>query len=324
MNSLLSRLIKRYKMTIKNWKDDCQFSKKLALYRLAGDLGGRAHLQHISSWGNSSKDKWILEYLQEKVQDIIDKYKNQEYAEEADLNAPIWICWWTGEETAPMLVKQCIRSIRNNAGNHPVHMITKDNYSDFVDIPDYILTKVESGKMCIANFSDYLRAALIATYGGLWIDATVFCTDKIPSLCFELPIFTLKSPYAPNGYLSKGRWTSFCIGGWKKEAFFCFFKEALEVYWKDEEISIDYLLVDYIIEIAYSNLPQVKRKMDEIPINNIHRDELQAAMNHRLPAEEFWNIIQDDTVFYKLSWRETYSEETLDKRKSVYSYFLNM
>ena len=59
-------------------------------------------------------------------------------------------------------------------------------------------------------------------------------------------------------------------------------------------------------------------------INNIHRDDLQAAFNAKLPADQFDNIIKDDTVLYKLSWRETYSLSTAEGRKSIYAHFLEM
>ena len=49
-------------------------------------------------------------------------------------------------------------------------------------------------------------------------------------------------------------------------------------------------------------------------------------MNYRLHAAEkarkFHEIINSNTVLYKLSWRETYSLKTADGEESIYSYFL--
>lgn len=86
--------------------------------------------------------------------------------------------------------------------------------------------------------------------------------------------------------------------------------------------AIDYLFFDDLIFLAREKIPAVKRYMDSVPENEPHRDDLQAAMNAALPACEFWNVVQDDTIIYKLSWRETYSEKTTDGRDSVYGYFL--
>ena len=98
----------------------------------------------------------------------------------------------------------------------------------------------------------------------------------------------------------------------------------LEEYWKKEKYAIDYLFFDYLIEIAYNEIPLIRELIDNVPINNPHRDDLQAAMNASLPANEFKNVLQPDTVLYKLSWRETYLTETSDGTPTVFSHFLNM
>lgn len=324
MSNLYYRIKKRYEMTETNWKRDCRFSKKLAWFRLIDDIGRRVGFKNISQWAHSQKDEWILKYLQNKFNKVIDRYKNDTFMGIKNRIAPIWICWWSGENDAPSLVKQCIKSIRKNAGKHPVYLITEQNYAEYVELADYIIEKVGLGSICIANFTDYLRVSLLEKYGGLWLDATMFSTNSIPEKYFELPIFTCKSNLEDNGYLSKQQWTSFCIGGWEKSVFFRFLREVFEKYWMDEEVAIDYLLVDYIIKIAIQNLPVVRQAMEKIPYNNVHRDDLQAAMNEALPANEFWNVIRKDTNLYKLSWRETYLTETDDKQETVYGYFLKM
>lgn len=320
----MSKVKTRYCMTVNNWKCDSKFSYKLAILRIMCDFSSRLHLRKIATWSIQKKDQWILKYLKNLLSPIIEKYEDDTYIGEKQDNAPIWICWWTGEENAPQLVKQCIKSIRRNAGTHPVHMITEQNYIHYLEIPDFIIDKVNNQDMCIANFTDYLRVSLLEKYGGLWLDATIFCRGPIPEHYFNDSVFTCKSPYAPNGYLSNGRWTSFCLGGWKKNVFYQFFKEALECYWKQNSCSVDYLLVDYMIEIAYRYLEVVREGFEKIQINNVHRDDLQAAMNQALPAEEFWNVIQNDTILYKLSWREKYSVTTEDNKDSIYQFFLNL
>lgn len=79
-----------------------------------------------------------------------------------------------------------------------------------------------------------------------------------------------------------------------------------------------------MIYIAKEAIPAIDIAMKAVPQNNLRRDDLQAAMNAALPAEEFWNVVQKDTVLYKLSWRETYAEKQLNGEKSVYRYFLDI
>ncbi len=324
MKSLWARLKRKINMTSAQFKVDRRFSLRLAVLRLSDDLCHRFRMEGAAKRLHDAVDKCILEYLSGAVGQTISKYKDCDDVGVFTENAPVWVCWWTGEESAPPLVRQCIRSIRNSAGTHPVHLITQDNCSSYLDIPGFIIDRVKDGRMCIANFTDYLRVSLICKYGGLWLDSTIFCSAQIPEVYFEAPLFTCKSAWRESRYISHYQWTSFCLGGRKGNVFFSFFKEAFEEYWAKHDSAIDYLLVDYLIYLGKENIPAVRRSFDDVPINNPHRDDLQAAMNAALPSAEFWNIIKEDTPIYKLSWRETYAETAADGSDTVYKCFLNM
>lgn len=86
---------------------------------------------------------------------------------------------WLGEENAPEIVRYCIKSIRCNAGSHPVNIVTEENYLQFTDIPKYVIEKMQVEKITLTHFSDILRMNLIANNGGLWLDATIFCSQKM-------------------------------------------------------------------------------------------------------------------------------------------------
>lgn len=320
---LIFRVHRRISATIKAFRSDCSFSFWYACLRLLDELGGRVGLKKISAWAHSRKDRWILDYLKQDLAPVIEQYKNDETCGTPVSDAPIWVCWWTGEESAHPLVKRCIASIRGNAGTHPVRLITRENFGEYLNIPAYILDKVQSGQMCIANFSDYLRFFLLAKYGGLWLDATIFCSAQLPEELIQAPLFTCRSPEKNCGYISRYRWTSFCFGGYRNGPLFCFMHDAFDAYWQKNDRSIDYLLVDYLIETAYSEIPMVRALLDAVPYSNLRRDDLQAAMNAALPAEAFDKVIQEDTILYKLSWREKYAELTADNSDSIYRYFLN-
>ena len=321
MANLSVRIANRAKNTFKAFKTDCSFSVSYGLLRILDELGGRVGLKRISSWAHYKKDKWILKYLKKELEPILKKYHDLNESSTYFPSAPIWVCWWTGEETAPLLVKRCISSIRSNANGHPVKLITRDNYSEYLDIPSYILNKVSSGQMCLANFSDYLRFSLLKRYGGLWLDATIFCSGPLQDELFQMPLFTCKSPPKETTYISRYRWTAFCFGGYREGLLFRFMHDAFNLYWQKNEVSIDYLLVDYLIEIAYSEIPAIRMQLDSVPCNNLHRDDLQAAMNAALPASQFSSVLQSDTSLYKLSWREHYAEQTTDGSDSIYKYF---
>lgn len=323
MANLYTRIRRRIDMTCKDLASDLNFSPGFALARLGANLCGRAGLRSIAASAGQKKDAFIHRYLEEVLEPVLQQYADDDAMGAYEPNAPIWVCWWTGEETAPPLVRQCIRSIRENAGDHPVHFIDRDNYHTYLEIPEHILSKVEDKTMCIANFSDYLRFSLLAAYGGLWMDATLFCSSGIPEDYFRQPLFTCKGTNGdPGGYLSRYRWTSFCFGGRKGNVMFRYMQKAFDTYWSLCDTAIDYLLVDYLIDMGYRKLPAIRSMLDEVPENNLHRDDLQAAMNAALPASDFDRVIQPDTVLYKLSWRESYAEQTADGEDSIFKAFV--
>lgn len=322
--NVLFRKIKGFaNRTWKDFQSDCHFSLYYALLRVVDTVSNRIGLQAISQTVHAAKDRWILRYLSIQLTPVISRYETDTGLGESVPNAPIWICWWTGEETAPELVRQCIRSIHRNAGSHPVHLITRENYQNYLDIPEFMLRKVTVGQMGLAHLADYMRVKLLAEYGGLWLDATIFCSQEIPAMCFDSPLFTCKGPVRESRYISNYRWVTFCLGGWKRNVFYRFLVEAFEQYWQSNDRAIDYLFFDYIIMTAYSSLPAVKALLDNLPDNNIHRDDLQAAMNEALPATEFDAVLQPDTALYKLSWREHYLLKTEKDSPTVYSRFIN-
>lgn len=322
--SIFLRISGRIKMTIDFFKVDIKFSFKYAFLRLVYELGGRVGFSKLADKAGKKKDKWLISYLEKNLDSVIQKHTDCNYTGEYQENAPIWVCWWTGEDAAPDLVKKCIKSIRENAGKHPVNLITKDTFQEYLSVPSFIMERFLKGDMCAAHFADYLRVCLLATYGGLWLDATIFCNGPVCEDYFKMPFFTLKSECKNDKYLSKYRWATFCFGGYKNSVFYNYLKESFEEYWKDNRYAIDYLFFDAIVLLGYERIPAIKILIDDVPISNIHRDDLQAAMNEALPADEFENIINEATNLYKLSWRETYSKTTADGEQSVYGYFLSM
>lgn len=324
MTNLTTRIKKRVKITCSDFQNDCHFSFYLAVIRFLESYAGLAHLKKLASFFRRKKDLWILNYLSKALKNTIQSYKDLSFDGTYVENAPIWVCWWTGAESAPPLVKQCIKSIKNNAGNHPVHFISQDTYQKYISIPDYIMQKLKNGKMCVANFSDYLRFSLLQQYGGLWLDATIFVSQNLPESYFSCPLFTCKSNITDSSYISQYRWTAFCFGGWQGNLVFAFIKSALEEYWKVHEVSIDYLLIDYVIDLAYNTVAYIRESLNSVPFNNLHRDDLQAAMNAALKWDSFSDIIRPDTILYKLSWREQYSLTTSGGEKSIYAGFLDL
>lgn len=87
----------------------------------------------------------------------------------------VWVFWLQGWDAAPVLVQRCMESTKRQAKEKKFVFLTMDNIGEYVKIPDYVMEKFSDGKIRPAFFSDILRLLLLDKYGGLWVDATVFC-----------------------------------------------------------------------------------------------------------------------------------------------------
>lgn len=317
--------IKKFLQNSKNdYKNDIQFSHKLAIFRFLSEVTARLRLKKITTYFLEKKNKSIINFLEFQLKNELQEFKNTTYLGNYDDNSPIWVCWWDGLSTAPELVKKCISSIKANSISRPVIIIDKTNYSSYLTVPEFFIEKVNSKKMLIAHFADYLRVSLIHKYGGLWLDATIFCSAPIPDSYFSIPFFSCKSKEPDMRYFSQKRWTSFVLGGFKDSDFFNFLKKSFESYWSKNDNAVDYLMFDHIIYLGIQNNKMFQDMIESLPPNNPHRDDLQAAMNDSLRANEFSNVINEDTILYKLSWRETYSLRTSDDSDSIYAHFISL
>ena len=103
----------------------------------------------------------------------------------------IWVLWWQGESNMPFIVKRCYESVLRNSKGHKVILITKSNYTNYVDVPQQIMDKVNEGKMKLAHLSDFIRLQLLVRYGGLWIDSTILVTKPIDDGIFTYPFYSI-------------------------------------------------------------------------------------------------------------------------------------
>ena len=263
-----------------------------------------------------------LEKLQNKIykklyvdfKDILDKYQEYQADCSYDKSIPVWVFWMQGYDNAPEIVKKCIDSIKLST-NHPVYILTSDNISDYYSFPDYIKHKYQDGIITHAQFSDILRMTLLAEFGGLWVDATIFIPNRIPEKVFQRIFFTCKRDIKDSGYVSNYRWTSFLNGCQLGCVIQKAAKELFFAYWEKYDNLIDYLLVDYFFLLIYDSIPQARELIDNLPYNNLQIEELQNHMNLIYDEAAYRDLIyHSGTDFFKLSWRMNFKVESNGKQ----------
>ncbi|MDR2784250.1 MAG: capsular polysaccharide synthesis protein [Treponema sp.] len=151
----------------------------------------------------------IIRALQRNHSGIIDSFREKKnILGPADEPYTVWTYWWQGEQHMPELVKACYNQLNKNANGHKIVVITRQNYKDYISLPEYILEKVEKKIITVTHLSDIVRACLLYAYGGLWIDSTVFTTKALPEFTHETELYSLRRLNDAN-YISKSRWTAF-------------------------------------------------------------------------------------------------------------------
>lgn len=282
---------------------------------------GQAKKKIISIAEAKEKENTNRNYLKEHYSIFISDFKNildtSDTPDTPDANYPVWLYWEQGEDNMPEIVQICYLSLLQNRNNHPVYLLNKENYKEFVQLPNHILEKRENGIISIAHFSDILRTSLLSHYGGLWLDATILVTSPLPA--FEQELFSLKN-HTDYEYISQFRWTGFLLYCKKGNILFRFVEKLLNSYWEKENTLIDYLLLDYVIDMAYEHIPEVKRMIDQIPFSN----EGIWCLSRLCHCPTAFNLalyqqLTQKTQFHKFTAKDHYFTEA----NSTYKYLKN-
>lgn len=92
------------------------------------------------------------------------------------------------------MIQQCFNSVQSQMkDDYTIIILDKDNIKDYLDFPPFVIEKLENNfwRKTI-TFSDLLRVCLLATYGGIWCDASIFLSSKIPSELCDKDFLPLK------------------------------------------------------------------------------------------------------------------------------------
>lgn len=222
-------------------------------------------------------------------------------------NGPIWVCWWQGEEQMPEITRFCYNNLKNCIPDgRKLILVHKDNYKDFVDIPNYIMEKLHQGIISLIHFSDILRMSLLAKYGGLWIDSTVFVNGKIPETVFNHSYFSGREPYK-RPCVCRCEYTVYLIGAAAGAPWIVYARDFLYEYWKKSWKLLDYILINYILTLALDSIPELRDNVMKGIINTPHINVFQEKRNEPCDSNIYSQLMRE-CIFYKLSNKLDFKE----------------
>ena len=226
----------------------------------------------------------------------------------------------------PEIVKMCNARLKQviPADKAELHIITLDNYKNYVDIPEHIVDKFNKGIVTMTTMSDVLRFALLERYGGYWLDATVFFTDDIPDQYFTQDFYCQKMTNRKELVIReacKCNWCGFSMKGEKGNIAFRYMVDAFSAWWKKYDTIIDYVLIDYMLMSGYRHIPAITKIIDTVENNNEDIFEMYKSLNEPY-SEELLSKFTKRNVMHKLTYKIDLKKITDDGKLTLYGYLL--
>lgn len=252
------------------------------------------------------KHEIMLDYFEKRYGEFFNSYSFTATVPDDDpaMRGKVWACWWQGEDNAPAIVKRCLQSVRSAAGEHEVIVLNDNNYREYADMPDWIVDKYNKGIISRTQFSDVLRFTLLSQHGGIWLDATMYCSAPLPSDAFERDLFTISRPDCDHMSVAAGRFSDFCFGcNYESRRIFATIRDACYRYWETNDTLVDYLTNDYMIVLMQKLDPEyIGRAFAAIKPSNPRMADLLVHLNDPYDVK-LWKEITSQTSLFKLSWK---------------------
>lgn len=250
----------------------------------------------LKEWEYPKFTRQVYEYCEKKYATDFERSLSKESLPDKDV---VWCCWLQGLEQAPELVKVCVASLEKLGKE--ICIITADNYEEYVSLPGDILEKWKAGIISNTHFSDLLRVELLAERGGLWIDATVFCSDaeEILDVLRQTDFFAYS--FAMRVDLSKCMlFDSWFLYAGKKNPVIEETRQMLWAYWEKENCLMHYFLFHLIFSCCCRRHPDIWKKIPVYSMEPCHI--LQQEMMEKYNPTR-WKQIMSMSGIHKLTYK---------------------
>ena len=233
----------------------------------------------------------------------------------------IWQYWSQGivGDVLPEVVQLCFDSVDRFKGDFDVIRLSDDNIQEWIDLPYDIIAKYKSGIIGKAHFSDIIRLAVLVTYGGLWLDATVLLTGPIPKYITDANWFMYQRSDNQEDKITWRRAYAYYFG-WHKD-----FKvrllnsiiysngnnmvindlfQMLLLFWKREDSIPDYFFFQILFTEYINRYPELNCKVVSDCLPNM----LQCYITGSYMKRNIKEILSEISI-HKLSYKTVSAEQ---------------
>lgn len=185
-------------------------------------------------------------------------------------------------------------------------VVTETNMYDFISIPEAVIKKYKSGIIPPAHFSDMVRVCLLADYGGIWFDATVFLTGKLSSEILERPLFMFRHLWRGDEAICNSTWA---ISACKNHPVMCLVRDLQFAYWMRTDFLCDYFIPHIFFNMVHEKYPQY---LNEMPLySDVPPHIMQVELFHPF-SESRWREIKEMSPIHKLTHKFDVSSTEID------------
>ena len=246
-------------------------------------------------WETLRKRKYNI--FKKKYKKVLEQFDDANSFSSNEFEKTIWMCWFQGEEQAPVIVKKCISSVKKHAKDWNIVILDSNNYHKYANIPSIFVEKWKNGIISNTHFSDILRFEILAEHGGLWMDATCLLTDDIPEYITRYSFFTFKSEQRHTDSVKLSSWFMFSYKN--NNVLKCTLKLE-ELYWKHSNKLDDYYLIHILFNVALNTNIGLWNDMPDL--YDIDPHTLFFSLNNKFNEEKF-KIALTKSFVHKLTYK---------------------
>lgn len=204
----------------------------------------------------------------------------------------IWTLWLQGRAEAPPLVQRCIASWEALNPGWDVRCLDASTVGRYIPLGRFV--DLDTQVLSAAALSDVIRMLLLREYGGVWVDATVFCNR---------PLDAWLSPLMTRGFFAFSTpWEGRPVSSWfiaaephnRLMSFWC---SSVVRYWQDRKEADEYFWVHRrFADMLETNHDAARDwaatpRIDAVPLHGLQS------------APERWRDIDRNLPVFKLNFR---------------------
>jgi mannosyltransferase OCH1-like enzyme len=205
----------------------------------------------------------------------------------------IWQYWDQGEANAPPIISACLASVRKHCTGFEIRVLDATTLDNYITLPAFLSTK----KITRTHLSDLIRLELLATYGGTWLDASIFLTGHIPEAIRSAAFFCYTrdcDPYLMSSWLLSSERCNSLIIAWR---------DALFDYWRTNDALIDYFFIHHMFEAHVTLNREARKGWQRVPyLSSYTAHKLQHVLLEPFSAGQFASLC-DETSIHKLTYK---------------------